>query len=1544
MLLRRKTALPRHSRAAGDQDKTLARLLLARAGSRRVRAAVAVTAMLAAVTALALTPQTAVAASVGSPTSDGRITGPASLVTGPGGSGSKAVQFGAGLPDGSSFVHPGILLDAAQLNFVKDQKTAGAQPWTDALAKAMSYKLAGKYLTSPDYVPTPFAALDRATGSTSAIGLDDIAAYADALLYSYTGEAAYADKSIEIMNAWSSTLKNPANASAQLDAAWAAQVFPRAAEIIRYTYTPADGHAAFDVPAFSAMLTDVLLPQLDPTSIGATQSNGNWALSMADGTMNIGVFTDNRDVFRAGVAMWQARVPAYIYENTDGPTPTLPPGNKYDDPAKLKCFWLGSGTPTTKCIVPTGFQYVQGMSQETCRDNSHALLGLEAMVSGAETARLQGVDLYGQQQKRIVDAYEFAAKYDLQAQSGLAANGLTGAVDLNICGGTLTVGGTGYKLGFEMAYNEFANRLGVPMPYTKQMISGIRPTAANLHTDFETLTSAGTDLPSGCTTPDSRLGTVALTVTVPADGTYRIWSRINPARVRDSSYVLQIDHGCPISVGGGDAPAGQWSWVDYRDGDPTVPVDVRLTAGAHTLLLSGRSPGLAVSRVLLTADLNCVPTGDGGHCDDLTPPTAPTSLTSTAVTPTSVTLAWGGATDNTTIDHYEIYRDGGRIGTSVGDSYRDQSVAPETDYQYTVRTVDTSANRSGDSPPLLITTPAEPIVTTITAPAGDRPVHGMTTISARTSNDARVSSVEFLVDDTVVGTALSTPFAFSWDTGSVADGTHTVQARALDDAGSVLSTSDAVPFRVSNEDSSPPGAPTGLSAQAQPPASVVLTWDPASETDGVTGYRVIRNGDYLSTTAINAFTDTTAHPTQPYSYTIEAVDAAGNVSDASDAQSVTVPDTVAPTAPSDVTVLATSPTSVTLSWSAATDDVGVTRYEVLRDGVPLPPSAGTAQTYTDSSVSPSSSYTYTVCAYDAAGNESDPSTDATALTPDPPDTTAPSAPTGVTAVAGERGTVTLAWAAATDNVGVTGYRVKRGEDTIADGLSSTEYTNSGLASAATYSYVVYAIDAAGNVSSGSEAAAITMADWAPPTAPGDVAMIARTGTSITFGWPAATDDVRVTSYSVSRDGDTVATGLTTRSYTDSGLGSATSHTYVVYAYDAAGNRSAGSTPTGISTLDVTVPSQPAAFTASAGSSTSVNLAWSAASDNVGVTGYRLSRNGTLIATLGATVRSYVDNSLTAGTSYSYALVAVDAAGNASTPATVNTSTLPTVAPTGAGFAGQYFPNTTLSGPGITRLDPTINFAWGTGAPLTGIPANNFSARWTGQLTPTVSATYTFYTTTDDGTRLWVNNKLVIDKITGPPATRSVTVALTAGKAYPIRMEYVELSQTATAKLLWSRPGVATAAIPAKVMSSASTGLTGTYYASNDLSGPPVFTRPDATVNFAWVAGTPDSRLGADNFSARWAGKVQATTTGNYTFSTDSDDGVRLWVNGVLVIDNWTPHALATNTSALISLTAGKQYSIRMEYRELTGSATAKLWWTPPGAAKAIVPATSLRDR
>ena len=137
------------------------------------------------------------------------------------------------------------------------------------------------------------------------------------------------------------------------------------------------------------------------------------------------------------------------------------------------------------------------------------------------------------------------------------------------------------------------------------------------------------------------------------------------------------------------------------------------------------------------------------------------------------------------------------------------------------------------------------------------------------------------------------------------------------------------------------------------------------------------------------------------------------------------------------------------------------------------------------------------------------------------------------------------------------------------------------------------------------------------------------------------------------------------------------------------------------------------------------------------------------------------------------------------------------------------------------------------------------------------------------------------------------------------------------------------------------GLAGSYFNNVSLAGTAALARAEA-INFSWGNGSPGTGVNADNFSVRWTGTVAPTTTGSYRFQTYSDDGVRVWVNGVQVINNWTDHSPTTNTSTTMNLTAGQRYAVKVEFYEKGGGAVMQLRWRRPGQTTYVaIPASSL---
>lgn len=177
-------------------------------------------------------------------------------------------------------------------------------------------------------------------------------------------------------------------------------------------------------------------------------------------------------------------------------------------------------------------------------------------------------------------------------------------------------------------------------------------------------------------------------------------------------------------------------------------------------------------------------------------------------------------------------------------------------------------------------------------------------------------------------------------------------------------------------DTTAPSAPTQLKTSNVTTNSVELSWTKATDNVGVSGYRIFRDGTQVGTSVGERHTDGNLTPAKKYSYTVKAVDAAGNVSSASSAATVTTvsaptSDTVPPSAPGGVHSMGETDSSVSLMWTASTDNVGVARYEVLRAGAGgdfAKVGSTSATEFKDTGLTASTTYRYKVVAFDAAGN------------------------------------------------------------------------------------------------------------------------------------------------------------------------------------------------------------------------------------------------------------------------------------------------------------------------------------------------------------------------------------------------------------------------------------------------------------------------------------------------------------------------------------------------------------------------------------------------
>ena len=234
-----------------------------------------------------------------------------------------------------------------------------------------------------------------------------------------------------------------------------------------------------------------------------------------------------------------------------------------------------------------------------------------------------------------------------------------------------------------------------------------------------------------------------------------------------------------------------------------------------------------------------------------------------------------------------------------------------------------------------------------------------------------------------------------------------------------------------------------------------------------------------------------------------------------------------------------------------------------------------------------------------------------------------------------------------------------------------------------------------------------------------------------------------------------------------------------------------------------------------------------------------------------------------------------------------------------------------------RCETAVDYNWGSGSPPgTGVGPNNFSARWVKTQSFTAGS-YTFTATADDGVRVYLDGTLIINQWKDQsPTTYTATRQVTAGN-HELRMEYYENGGGAVARLN-----------VAATVSSCPTGqYLASYFANRTLTGTPATVRCETAINNNWGSGSPPGTgVGPNDFSARWVGTRSFATTGTYTFTATADDGVRVYLDGTLIINQWKDQSPTTYTVSR-QVTAGN-HEVRMEYYERGGGAVARLTISP----------------
>jgi chitodextrinase len=410
------------------------------------------------------------------------------------------------------------------------------------------------------------------------------------------------------------------------------------------------------------------------------------------------------------------------------------------------------------------------------------------------------------------------------------------------------------------------------------------------------------------------------------------------------------------------------------------------------------------------------------------------------------------------------------------------------------------------------------------------------------------------------------------------------------------------------------------------------------------------------------------------------------------------------------------------------------------------------------------------------------------------DTTPPATPQGLSASPGDR-EVTLSWIANTEP-DLNNYAIqwKQSSDstwTLISGIDKTltSYTVTGLTNGVSYDFRIRARDTSGNISDWSEPVSATSRDTTPPTIsitePQNGSTVS--GTITVSG--TASDNVGVTKVNLRID-DTFAQTDDAPPWSFSWDTTAIpdgNHNLTLKAFDAAGNE--GVSPA----VTVTVanpPATPQGLFATPGIG-NVTLSWIANTESdlaAYVVRYKRTSDTswTYSGDISKGATSYTIRGLTNGTSYDFQIRAKDTSGNKSEFSPTVSAT-----PKAQGLLGTYFNAMNFTERVFSRIDGPIDFDWGSSVPDPVLDADTFSVRWSGKIKTGKAGRYTFFTQSDDGVRLWVNGKLIIDKWVNQGVREwSGTIDLSANTSYAVTLEYYENGGEAVMRLLWEGPGFA----------------------------------------------------------------------------------------------------------------------------------------------------------
>lgn len=489
--------------------------------------------------------------------------------------------------------------------------------------------------------------------------------------------------------------------------------------------------------------------------------------------------------------------------------------------------------------------------------------------------------------------------------------------------------------------------------------------------------------------------------------------------------------------------ACSWNSTLYSDGSHTITTTAYDTTGNTASV----SITVTVSNDTTAPMVSITAPSSGSYLSGTTPITAT-------------------ASDSVGVTKVEFYSGTIKLGEDLNSPYSyswNTATTTNGSKNLTAKAYD-AAGHVGTSVAVSVTVDNSAPTVSITAPAASSYLKGTVTFSAIASDNNSITQVQFLVDGGVVSTDTTSPYSYSWNTTTASNAAHILTTKASDQAGNIT-TSSGISVTVDN---SVPTVSVTSPTNGSTVSAVVSVIATASDNTGVTNVEFLVDGVVKGSDASNPYSyswDTNTYANGAHSLTANAYDQAGNATTSVTVNltvSNTVPDTQVPTTPTNLIATAVSSSQVNLNWTASTDNVGVVGYNILRNGVEINTSATTS--FGDGTVSANTPYSYSVSAYDAAGNTSAVSVPVSVTTPAPSDITAPTV--SVTAPANNAtvsGTINIT-ASASDNVGVTKVEFNINGDLVStDTTSPYSYSwNTTSFPNATYQISAKAFDAANN--------------------------------------------------------------------------------------------------------------------------------------------------------------------------------------------------------------------------------------------------------------------------------------------------------------------------------------------------------------------------------------------------------------------------------------------------------------------------------------------------